>query len=164
MPSKKKRPARKQLKQRAQETESKARFIAKKAYQKDRYSVHKPFEEIERLYSRAYGKFRIAGNTWRELGYQKRARECYQSAEKYKDKGKEARKSEIYRKKSKGLQNRLGFATLSIISISIALISISFNLTGYAIGGLNQNFTRLIGVLSFILGLIFAFFYVRKKK
>ncbi len=62
------------------------------------------------------------------------------------------------------LERRLGFASLSIISFAIALFFISFSLTGYAVGELTQENSRLIGTSLFILGLVFTFFYFKNKK
>jgi len=68
------------------------------------------------------------------------------------------------KRKKGGLERRLGFATLAIATLVIALFFVSFNLTGYVIGKLAQNHLTLLGISLFILGLIFAFFYFRKKK
>ncbi len=51
----------------------------------------------------------------------------------------------------------------SIIFLASALILITFNLTGYAVGEA-QNFTRWAGVICFVCGLIFSFIHVKTKK
>jgi len=68
------------------------------------------------------------------------------------------------KRKRGGLERRLGFATLAIATLVVALFFVSFNLTGYVVGKLAQNHLTLLGISLFILGLIFAFFYFRKKK
>ncbi|MCK4647760.1 hypothetical protein KAT24_02415 [Candidatus Pacearchaeota archaeon] len=68
-------------------------------------------------------------------------------------------------RKSRGLERRLfALAFLSIASFIGALFFISFNLTGYATGGLAQENFRWISTSLFILGLIFTFFYFKNKK
>ena len=61
-----------------------------------------------------------------------------------------------------GLVGRVSPA-MAIIFLSIALILITFNVTGYAVGEA-QNFTRWIGVACFVCGLIFTLIHIRAKK
>ena len=68
------------------------------------------------------------------------------------------------KKKGGGLGSKLTFAIPAIICLVGALIFTSFNLTGYAIGGLAQNSSQWIGVCLFACGLIFTFFYFKIKK
>lgn len=65
---------------------------------------------------------------------------------------------------SGGLEKKFIFPILAIATLVAALFFVSFNLTGYAIGGLTQNNSTLLGISLFILGMIFAFFYFRNKK
>jgi hypothetical protein len=58
----------------------------------------------------------------------------------------------------------LGYAILSITSLVFALIFTSFSLTGYSVMELTQNNFRFFGTIFFILGLVFAFVYFKKKK
>lgn len=62
-----------------------------------------------------------------------------------------------------GLQRKL-YAVISIITLAIALVLVSFNLTGNAIAGINPENTKWIGICFFICGLIFAFVYLKNKK
>ena len=62
-----------------------------------------------------------------------------------------------------GLEKRFIFAIASIISLVGALLSVSFNLTGYAIGALSYNKISLAGSILFVLGLVFAFLFLRSK-
>jgi len=73
-------------------------------------------------------------------------------------------KAKLPIKKRGKLERNLGFASLSIISFTIALFFISSSLTGYAVGELTQENSRLIGTSLFILGLVFTFFYFKNKK
>ena len=66
--------------------------------------------------------------------------------------------------KRRGLERNLGYGVLSIASFVVALFFISFNLTGYSIGGLTQNSSTLISSGLFVLGLVFAFFHFKNKK
>ena len=52
---------------------------------------------------------------------------------------------------------------MSIIFLAGALILVSFNLTGYAVGEA-QNLTRWAGVVCFVCGLIFSFIHIKTKK
>lgn len=56
------------------------------------------------------------------------------------------------------------YAYLSIITLTFALFFISLNLTGYSIGNLTGENFVIIGIVSFILGLVFASIYFRKKE
>ncbi|MEJ2267971.1 MAG: hypothetical protein P8X70_02760, partial [Nanoarchaeota archaeon] len=58
----------------------------------------------------------------------------------------------------------LEYAILSITSLVFALIFTSFSLTGYSVMELTQNNFRFFGTIFFILGLVFAFVYLKKKK
>ena len=62
-----------------------------------------------------------------------------------------------------GLEKKFIFPILAIATLVIALFFVSFNLTGYAIGGLTQNNSTLLGISLFILGMVFAFFYFKGK-
>ncbi len=62
-----------------------------------------------------------------------------------------------------GLEKRLAYGILSIASLVTSLFFISINITGYTIRVLSEN-SFLIGVFSFTLGLIFAFFYFKEKR
>jgi hypothetical protein len=55
------------------------------------------------------------------------------------------------------------YAGVSIISLVSALFFTSFNLSGYAIGSL-ANDASLLGIVLFIVGLVFAFVFFRSKK
>ena len=50
----------------------------------------------------------------------------------------------------------------SIFFLAVALVLIIFNLTGYAIGGVQESL-RFAGVISFLAGLIFAFLYLKSR-
>ncbi len=64
----------------------------------------------------------------------------------------------------KGLQRKLSFAILAIISFVVALFFISFNLTGYIILGQAKNNLGFFAAAFFVLGLVFVFFYSKNKK
>lgn len=62
-----------------------------------------------------------------------------------------------------GLEKKTFFAIASIIAFVGALFSVSFNLTGYAMGALSYEKIFLAGSILFILGLVFAFLFLRSK-
>ena len=114
--------------------------------------------------------FKRVGEEYERKGYRERAISNYEDSLKYafneKDEYKiEEKLNELKaRKNSGGLQKRLTFAGLTIASFVIALLFISFNLTGYSIGGLTQENFRFAGTILFLLGLVFVFFYFKNKK
>jgi len=67
--------------------------------------------------------------------------------------------------KKKSIERRaIEYAVLSISSLVFALIFASFSLTGYSVLELTQNNSRFIGTIFFILGLVFAFVYFKRRK
>ncbi len=64
------------------------------------------------------------------------------------------------------LENRFSrgaYAVASFICLVFALMFVSSNLSGYSILSINSNNSNWIGLCFFICGLLFAFFYLRKK-
>jgi hypothetical protein len=59
--------------------------------------------------------------------------------------------------------NKYSFAILSIASLFVALGFVSLSFTGNVIAGLEQNDSRWIGLCFFVCGLVFSFFYLKKK-
>ncbi len=128
------------------------------------------------MVARIYEK---AGDTWSVLGRYSQALEDYNLAKKYAYNKKiigriERKMNKIYEKykekrpklrklKIAGLEKRLTFGVLSIMSLAISLFFISVSLTGYII---NLNFKEVfpIEILLFFFGLVFAFLYFREKK
>jgi hypothetical protein len=68
---------------------------------------------------------------------------------------------EILRKKGKGLEEISGVSSLILIISS--LFFLSFNITGYSIANITKNIFNFIGVFLFIIGLLSALFYFRRK-
>ena len=66
--------------------------------------------------------------------------------------------------KGKGLERKFGLAMISMASLLSALFFTSVSLTGYSVKGLTEESFRLGGVVLFVLGLVFAFFYFKGKK
>ncbi|GAI85504.1 unnamed protein product [marine sediment metagenome] len=62
------------------------------------------------------------------------------------------------------LERRLGFAIAAMISLVGALFFSVFSLTGSVIQGLNESNSRWIGIILFVVGLVFTFLYNRTKK
>jgi len=56
------------------------------------------------------------------------------------------------------------FAILSIASLVFAFVFTSVSLTGYSVFELTQNNSRFVGTIFFILGLVFAFVYFKKRR
>jgi len=150
----------------AEQSESKAKFIVKRVYQKKRFSKVEPRKEIEKLYDKAYKGFQKAGDIWAELGRFNRAKKNYQSAIEYATVREEEKIKSKLRKlpTGRGIEKYFTLASLAIGSFTMALFFISLNLTGYAIGVLSQENSRFVGTSLFILGLVFTFFYFKNKK
>ncbi len=64
----------------------------------------------------------------------------------------------------KGMYGRLSLATSSILTLALALLFVSFNLTGNAVAGITPDNFKWIGLCFFVCGLVFAFFYLKKKQ
>lgn len=121
-------------------------------------------------------KYKLSGDAWRrgkEFGIAIRA---YNLAKKYARGNEEyikmldekIRSTDSQQQKRKGkegwLERHLRFAILSIVTLAIALFFTSFSFTGYAVGGLTSGNFRWMGVILFVLGLVFAFSYFKYKK
>jgi len=63
--------------------------------------------------------------------------------------------------KGKSLES-LTYAIISISLFVVSLIFVSVSFTGNVIGGINENYSRIISICFFVCGLIFTFFYLRK--
>ncbi len=138
-----------------------------------------PLQEARELYE-------LAADTWikeakahkdapRRIRYGLlNARQEYKSAadlaESVRDKERIQRKIDSISQRKDSLRPRgkleknLIFGILSIASLVMAFSYISLNITGYSIGGLMQENFRWMGVVFFVLGLIFAFFYSKNKR
>lgn len=95
------------------------------------------------------------------------AYKMYKSASEYISGGKE---EPVLRKKLSSLEviinkskPKLTTLSLSIASFILALFFSVFNLTGNVIGSVKQDFS-ILGILFFILGLVFVFVYARSKR
>lgn len=55
-------------------------------------------------------------------------------------------------------------AIMSIVSLSFALFLVSFGLTGYSILGIGTFEFRNFSIGFFLVGLVFAFFYLKNNK
>jgi hypothetical protein len=93
----------------------------------------------------------------------------------FKDKEKEMRsmyKINLRNKKeSSGLERRIFskrenslLAMVVVASLSISLFFISSNLTGFAVSNLSYQGAQGIGMGFFLVGLVFAFFYLRNRE
>ncbi len=54
-------------------------------------------------------------------------------------------------------------ATTSIIGLSAGIFFLSSNITGNVIGNLTQTSSNIIGVILFVVGIVGAFFYFRRR-
>ncbi len=68
------------------------------------------------------------------------------------------------KKKSRGLERHLGFAVIAMVSLVSALFFSVFSLTGSVVQGLNKNNSLWIGIILFVVGLVFTFLYNKTKK
>lgn len=66
-------------------------------------------------------------------------------------------------KMKQALEGKL-YASIAMITLTFALVSVSFSFTGNVILGLTENNFRWIGLCLFACGLTFTFLYFRKKK
>jgi hypothetical protein len=69
---------------------------------------------------------------------------------------------ERFEKKS-GIENKIQASIVSL-SLIVSILFLSSNITGNAIGSLNQASSNFIGGFLFLFGLVGAFMYLRKKK
>jgi hypothetical protein len=143
-------------------------------------SITKKYESAGDLYAKA-GKFMEAENCYRDArvygdvfdeGYMNKLKEKENSLrEKRGGTMKLKRLIELRQKTGKGnsrLENRILqkniVALITITFLSISLFFVSSNLTGFAISNLSNSNVQWIGFGFFVVGLIFAFVYFRKKK
>ncbi|MDD5012151.1 MAG: hypothetical protein PHQ66_00685 [Candidatus Nanoarchaeia archaeon] len=140
----------------------------------------------EKNYPKATNAYENAGDYWEKKGEIRNAIKDYEDALRYvsnkedqtriKNKMEklhfervkilgrlEQMKQDIVTKKPrKGLRDKL-YSSLSIASLAFALIFISLNLTGNAVGGITLNDSRWISICFFLCGLSFAFLYLKNK-
>ena len=150
----------------AEVLERKAKILAERAYQKERYS-HLPVAELDEWYKKTFDRYRQAGDTWIKARDYRKAIQMYQGAIKF---APSERVKEKIEEKIRGLYGRGGkrlektlFATAAVVNLLAALFFISLNLTGNVSGMSGRN-SNIIGVVFFILGLSFALLYFRKNK
>ena len=67
-------------------------------------------------------------------------------------------------RKPSRLERHLGFAIVAMISLVGALFFSVFSLTGSVVQGLNEDNSLWIGIVFFVVGLVFTFLYNRIKK
>jgi len=154
------------VKKAAEDLERRAKILAERTYQKERYS-HLPVAEMNAWYKKTFDRYRHAGDMWTKAGNPKKANEMYKGAIKFAPSEKVKEKldekiRDLYPKR-RGLERNL-FAAISIITFLASLFFISANLTGNSIGILSGNNLSWLGVGLFLFGLIsFVFFKTRKK-
>jgi hypothetical protein len=119
-------------------------------------------ERIEELHRKASIMYQKAAEEWERTGRIKKAIADYRNSEEYAWRpGDKDRLSQIIEKLS---QRRSFFSLLSIIFLIASLFFVSFRLTGNAIVNLSSDNLTLAGTGLFVLGLVFAFFYIQEKK
>jgi hypothetical protein len=143
-------------------------------------SITKKYESAGDLYAKA-GKFREAESCYRNARtYGDVFDEEYMSKLKEKenslreDRGGTMRFKRLIelKRKSKDINSKLEkmilqkniVALITITFLSVSLFFVSSNLTGFAISNLSNSNVQWIGFGFFVIGLIFAFVYFRKKK
>jgi hypothetical protein len=116
--------------------------------------------EVSRLYKNAAEAWSNGDNYSKAIADYKLAYQYAWGDTKREDLKKKI--NQLYRATGR-LETRTVLAVVSVISLIGALLSVSFNLTGYAIGALSYNDLSLVGTALFVLGLVFAFMFVRNK-
>ena len=122
--------------------------------------------EVSRLYEQAGGIFAQAGDYNSAYKNLKKASQiAYDNTVKRRIEEKIKELPSKRRKiKPSRLEKRLGFAAAAMVSLVGALFFSVFSLTGSVIQGLNENNSRWIGIILFVVGLVFTFLYNRTKK
>lgn len=146
----------------------KAKLLQERAYlkyNKSRYAgkenLKKDFlKEAYHLYSDAIEEWNR--EAWENSEYPRVVKFAKLNAEHNKELAQKIQ-DKLHGSEKGGLEKRFIFAIASIISLVGALLSVSFNLTGYAIGALSYNKISLAGGALFILGLVFTFLFLRSK-
>jgi hypothetical protein len=156
----------KNSKQIAEDLERRAKIVSERTRQKERFS-HLPYQELKELHKKTFDKYRHAGDMWVKAGKPKRAIQMYEGAIKFAPSPEieeriEEKIKNLYVKNNRGLEKRL-FAIASIVSLLGALFFTSLNLSGYVTGNLSED-ASLMKMVLFVLGLIFAFAFLKKKK
>jgi len=122
-------------------------------------------ERIEELHRKASILYERAAQKWEEIGRTKQAIADYRNSEEYAWRpGDKDRLSQIIEELSQRRRPRSLFSVLSIVFLIASLFFVSFSLTGNAIANLGSDNLTLAGTGLFVLGLVFAFFYVQEKK
>ena len=125
-------------------------------------NYHVRIEELHRKASMLYEK---AAQEWAKTGKINQAVEDYKNSKEYAWRpGDKDRLSQIIKKLSQSKPRRSLFSVLSIVFLLSSLFFVSFSLTGNAIASLSKDNLTLAGTGLFVLGLVFAFFYVQEKK
>jgi len=92
-------------------------------------------------------------------------KDALRHAEPEKKEGIEKKIQEVDKLKEKASLSQFRVSSfLSIAAFGGALIFVSTNLTGYAIKSSGYNLSNIIGGGLFLLGLVFAFIYFKKRK
>jgi len=122
-------------------------------------------ERIEELHRKVSILYQRAAEQWKKIGKRNKALEDYRNSLEYAWRPGDKERlqkiiDEIYQSKSRrGL-----FSILSIVFLLASLFFVSFSLTGNAIANLSADNMTLAGTGLFILGLVFAFFYIQEKR
>ena len=66
----------------AEDLERRAKILAERTYQKERYS-HLPVAEMNAWYKKTFDRYRHAGEMWAKAGNSKKANEMYNKAIKF---------------------------------------------------------------------------------
>jgi hypothetical protein len=123
------------------------------------------FERIEALHKKISSLYENAAEEWKKTGKTNQALEDYRKSAEYAwSPGDRDRLTQIVEKLSQPNRPRSLFPVLSSVFLLSSLFFISFSLTGNAIADLSKENLTLTGTGLFILGLVFAFFYIQEKK
>lgn len=124
-------------------------------------------KDLSKYHSEASRLYKNAAELWSSGENYQRAIADYKLAYQYAwgEAERENLKKRVINLQKLGgrVERRAAFATVAIVSLIGALLSVSLNLTGYAVGALGYEDISLVGTALFILGLVFAFLFVKSK-
>lgn len=149
----------KELRARAKKYEIGAAYWKERLYKKERFSGYTTPKEINALVNKAIDKDKGAMEIYNSLGDIKKVKKIKEDILKLRKPSSSQRPQRPNR-----LERNLGFAIIAMISLVSALFFSVFSLTGSVVQGLNENNSRWIGIILFVVGLLFTFLYNRTKK
>ena len=109
-----------------------------------------PIVEIKNLHEKISDLYMKASNIYRKIGDAEKANDTYREAKHFK--WPEVRKP--------SLENTMAISCIGCLVLG--LIFVSLKITGASIGA--EGTSSILSIIFFVLGVVLAFFYFRKKK